>query len=73
MAHLSLVERKEILDSIIEDSHVITKVQWIQGNGVAYFDLVKQHGLEGIVLMRANSFYQIDKRSNHWLKVINYQ
>jgi DNA ligase-1 len=69
----SLVERKEMLDSILQPSEFVTQVQWMYSNGEAYFDLVKQQGLEGIVLKRANSKYQINKRSKDWLKVVNYQ
>lgn len=70
---LPLVERKELLDSILEPTESVTKVQWMYGSGESYFDLIKQNGLEGIVLKRANSTYQINKRSHDWLKVINYQ
>ncbi|MFS0667216.1 hypothetical protein AB1L12_04700 [Peribacillus frigoritolerans] len=52
---------------------IFCKVQWTESNGEVYFDLIQQHGLEGIVLKRANSKYQINKRSKDWLKVINYQ
>ncbi|WVN13382.1 hypothetical protein V2I71_12670 [Peribacillus frigoritolerans] len=70
---LPLLERKHLLDSILYDTNHIAKVQWTDSNGEAYFDLIQQHGLEGIVLKRANSKYQINKRSKDWLKVINYQ
>lgn len=70
---LPLYERKELLDSILEQTETVVKVQWMYGNGEAYFDLVKQQGLEGIVLKRAESKYQVNKRSKDWLKVINYQ
>jgi DNA ligase-1 len=70
---LPLLERKQLLDSVLEQSEIVVKVQWMYGNGVAYFDLVKQQGLEGIVLKRASSKYQVNKRSKDWLKVINYQ
>jgi DNA ligase 1 len=73
VTQLPLVERKELLDSILEPTESVIKVQWMYGNGEAYFDLVKQNGLEGIVLKRAESTYQINKRSHDWLKVINYQ
>ncbi|MFD6441742.1 hypothetical protein ACFWDG_18475 [Peribacillus sp. NPDC060186] len=52
---------------------MICKVRWMYGNSPAYFDLVKQQGLEGIVQKKATSQYQINKRSCDWLKVINYQ
>lgn len=74
ITHLPLLERKEILNDIItEDSKLINKVQYIEGKANAYFDLVKQQDLEGIVQKKANSKYQINKRSSDWLKVINYK
>jgi DNA ligase 1 len=69
-----LLKRKEILQEIIPvDTPLLNKVMWMESNGVSYFDLVKQHGLEGIVLKKSDSKYQINKRSHDWLKVINYQ
>lgn len=44
----------------------------IQGNGLAYFNLVQEKNLEGIVLKKADSPYEINKRSHNWLKMINY-
>ncbi|MED3687259.1 hypothetical protein P4534_00155 [Peribacillus butanolivorans] len=73
VTHLPLHERKELLDKIVEDTDLICKVRWKYGNSPAYFDLVKQQGLEGIVQKKANSKYHIGKRSHDWLKVINYQ
>lgn len=70
---LPLIERKKLLEDVINPSREIVLVQWMLGNGQAYFDLVKQQALEGIVLKRADSKYQIKKRSQDWLKVINYQ
>jgi DNA ligase-1 len=73
VTHLPLHERKELLDKIVKDTDLICKVRWMYGNSPAYFVLVKQQGLEGIVQKKANSQYQINKRSHDWLKVINYQ
>lgn len=73
VTHLPLFERKELLDAILEPTEAITKVQWMYGRGNDYFNLVKEQGLEGIVLKKADSKYQINKRSHDWLKVINYQ
>ncbi|MCQ6281698.1 RNA ligase family protein [Bacillus sp. EB600] len=70
---IPLVERKVLLDSVLKQTETIVKVQWMYGNAEAYFDVVKQNGLEGIVLKKASSKYQINKRSKDWLKVINYQ
>ncbi|SER25001.1 DNA ligase-1 [Gracilibacillus ureilyticus] len=70
---LPLYERKELLSSFLPVSEHVISVQWIYGNGITYFNLVKQNELEGIVLKKSDSPYQINKRSSHWLKVINYQ
>jgi DNA ligase-1 len=71
---LPLITRKRLLAEIIpEETPLITKVKWIEGNGSTFFNLVKQQDLEGIVLKKADSKYQIDKRSHDWLKVINYK
>lgn len=76
VTHLSLLDRKGILEDLIkDDTTLLNKVKWTLGNGIQYFELVKQLDLEGIVQKRANSHYQINKRSNSsdWLKVINYK
>jgi DNA ligase 1 len=69
-----LLERKELVNKVItEDTALLNKVQWIEGNAEQYFGLIRQHELEGIVQKKADSKYQINKRSHDWLKVINYQ
>lgn len=74
ITHLPLINRKEILENVIpEDTPLLNKVKWIEGNAIQYFELIKQHDLEGIVQKRADSSYQINKRSQDWLKVINYK
>ncbi|CDQ41746.1 ATP-dependent DNA ligase [Virgibacillus salexigens] len=70
----SLPQRKELLDEIIPEENMnIGTVRWIYGNETAYFDLIKQNKLEGIVMKKAYSRYEVGKRSDSWLKVINYQ
>lgn len=73
VTNLPLIERKTLLESFLPQSETVSLVHWIYGNGEAYFNLTKQHDLEGIVLKKANSKYQTNKRSHDWLKVINYQ
>lgn len=69
---LPLLERKEILESAFEPNEYYMKTRYLMGNGSAYFDLVKQQKLEGIVLKRTDSKYEIGKRSDKWQKVIAY-
>jgi len=52
-----------------EDLPSITKVLSIKGNGKTLFDLVKEKQLEGIVLKKIDSNYEIGKRSDKWQKL----
>lgn len=70
---LPLIERKELLMELNFNSNLVVPVQWMEGYGVQYFNLVKEMDLEGIVLKEKDSKYEINKRSNKWLKVINYK
>lgn len=72
--HLPLIERKELLDMILPDNlPYINKTLSIPGRGKALFQSIKDRQLEGIVLKRKNSKYEPGKRSENWLKVVNYQ
>jgi DNA ligase 1 len=74
ITRLPLLERKQLLNDVIaHDTSLVTKVKFLEGHGSAYFDLIQQQGLEGIVLKRKDSRYEVGKRSQSWLKVINYQ
>lgn len=73
LAAKPLIERKESLLSIGIDHPNAFVLEGIQGNGVSYFEMAKEKDLEGIVLKKADSTYEIGKRSRNWLKVINYQ
>lgn len=71
---LLLPDRKEIVTKLIpQDSLVICNTRWIYGNGIDYYNAVKENQLEGIVLKKAHTKYEPGKRSYSWLKVINYQ
>jgi DNA ligase-1 len=74
ITHLPLHERKQILHEVIQDQPHLTLVRSVPGKQAqAFFELIRQQGLEGVVLKRKDSTYQIGKRSNDWLKLINYQ
>lgn len=73
MNDLPLIERKEALEISFSDNQFYTKTKYIYGNGINYFDLVKQQQLEGVVLKQARSKYEIGKRSSVWQKVVAYE
>jgi DNA ligase 1 len=74
VTRLPLLDGKRLLDEIIpDDSSLVAKLKYTEGHGSAFFDLVRHQKLEGIVLKRKDSRYEVGKRSQAWLKVINYQ
>lgn len=68
-----LLERKEILTELIEDTNHIRKSISVLHEGIHLFNQVKKLGLEGIVAKKLHSSYQIMSRSYDWLKIINWQ
>lgn len=70
---LPLIQRKEILSKVLRPHPHMTEIKWIEGQADAYFAAVKDRELEGIVIKNPTSTYKINKRSDDWLKVINYQ
>ncbi|MFF8391778.1 RNA ligase family protein [Streptomyces sp. NPDC015140] len=72
--NLPLSERKQILKNILPIGNTtIFPVPYIEGRAEDYFTQVAEHDLEGIVIKKANSRYSKNKRSDAWLKVINYK
>ena len=71
LTNKTLVERKKILDKYKDtDSFVKSKVY---SDGEKLFTFVKKLELEGIVAKEKNSLYYVNKRSNVWIKLKNYQ
>lgn len=70
---LRLSERKDILDRVLENSPHITKIDWLETNGLALWEAIKSQRLEGMVAKKKDSRYLPGKRSSAWLKIKNYQ
>ncbi len=69
---LSLLERKAILERVVENDARVTKIDWVDGQGLILWEAIKVQGLEGMVAKRKNSRYE-HRRSKSWLKTKNYQ
>jgi DNA ligase-1 len=71
---LTLLRRKELLDKAFIENENYKKVKVFEGNAIDYFEQVHERGLEGIMIKskKANSRYEIEKRSKQWQKVINW-
>jgi bifunctional non-homologous end joining protein LigD len=66
---LPLHERRARLDEVLVETRDVRLSQVVQGAGTAFFEQVKQLGLEGIVAKRASSPYRPGSRSPDWRKI----
>lgn len=64
---LPLLQRKEILKSLVKDSD-IRYSDHIIGSGQAFLQQVSQSGLEGVISKRVNGKYE-SSRSQSWVKI----
>lgn len=66
---LPLLERKKYLKKAIsKESDRMAISKYIENNGIAFYNLVKQQELEGIVAKRKDSIYVQGKRTHDWIK-----
>jgi len=69
LTRLPLLKRKELLKKILPAVPKIRFSDHVEGEGVLFYQVSKEKGLEGIIAKHAQSPYQIGKRSRQWLKV----
>lgn len=66
---LPLLKRKELLKMILPSSPHIRFSDHVREEGVLFFRVVKEKGLEGVMAKDSRSEYRIGARSDQWLKV----
>ncbi|MBC7553107.1 MAG: DNA ligase D [Taibaiella sp.] len=66
-----LLQRKEILRSVLPESDFIRYCDHVEERGKDFFAAMKKMGMEGMIAKRADSTYIPDSRSANWLKVKN--
>ncbi|RII29117.1 MAG: hypothetical protein CXR31_04425 [Geobacter sp.] len=69
LTSLPLIERKELLKKILPATPNIRFSDHHGKEGVLFFHVVKEKGLEGIIAKHSQSVYQMGRRSRQWLKV----
>ena len=69
LTSLPLVRRKELLKRILPSVPKIKFSDHVWKEGVLFFNVVKEKGLEGIIAKHSQSAYRVGKRSRQWLKV----
>jgi bifunctional non-homologous end joining protein LigD len=69
LTSLPLLRRKELLKRILPTGPRLRFSDHVESEGVLFFRVAREKGLEGIVAKHGQSTYQTGKRSRQWLKV----
>lgn len=69
--HLPLMERKAILENLVEDTAQISVSRYVETQGIAFYGLAKKRDLEGVIAKRKDSLYIPGKRTKDWVKIKN--
>ncbi len=64
-----LLERKKLLQKTVKEDERLAVSRFVEGQGVALFDVAKAQNLEGIVAKRKDSLYIQGKRTKEWIKI----
>ncbi len=67
--NVPLMERKLILKDSLQEGANVLLCDYIEEKGEAYFGLVLEKGLEGVVAKRKDSYYEEGLRTGSWLKI----
>jgi len=71
ITHLSLIERKQIVQDLLPKSDVIKYCDHVEDEGKMLFKEMQKMNLEGMIAKKKKSTYQIGKRTSEWLKIKN--
>ncbi|MDP9327087.1 MAG: non-homologous end-joining DNA ligase, partial [Actinomycetota bacterium] len=66
---LTLEERRELLELIVETDHRLQLMTHVEGDGKDFVEAARQHRLEGVVAKRKGSHYVSGRRSPDWRKI----
>jgi len=69
LTKLPLLERKKILQASLTEGKYVLLSDFIEEKGEAYYSLVLEKGLEGVVAKRKDSQYEEGMRTGSWLKI----
>jgi bifunctional non-homologous end joining protein LigD len=69
LVSLPLVKRKDLLQRILPADRHLKFSDHVWKEGVLFFQVVKEKGLEGIVAKHSQSPYRMGQRSRQWLKI----
>ncbi|HKZ63641.1 MAG TPA: non-homologous end-joining DNA ligase [Thermoplasmata archaeon] len=64
-----LMERKEILADVFENTESAVITDYVEQEGEAFYRVCRERGLEGIIAKRKDSRYLIGRRASVWKKI----
>jgi bifunctional non-homologous end joining protein LigD len=70
---MPLLQRKQLLKSVLPKSNLIRYSDHFEANGQKLFEQARSHGLEGIIAKNANSPYREAIRGPDWQKIKTHQ
>lgn len=70
---LPLLDRKELLKTLIEDFQHIMYCDHVDAMGITVFEQALAMGMEGVIAKKADSTYDLNLRSSNWLKFKNIE
>lgn len=71
LVDLPLMERKKVLRRSVKDWVHVVVSDYVEVQGEAYFEIVSDKGLEGIIAKRKDSRYEQGLRTDSWKKIKN--
>lgn len=66
---MPLLERKALLKKVLPEGDHIRYCDHVQRDGEAFFQQIVARNMEGMIAKRADSTYQVGKRTNDWVKI----
>jgi bifunctional non-homologous end joining protein LigD len=69
LTDLPLIRRKELLKKILPSSPKLRFSDHVWKDGILFYNVAKEKGLEGIIAKHSQSTYEAGRRSRQWLKV----
>ncbi len=72
---MSLEDRRELLESVVEQDHRLQITTHVVGEGRSFVEAARGLGLEGVVAKKLGSKYQPGRRADAWrkIKLVNRQ
>ncbi len=69
ITHLPLIERKSLIEGVIEGSEQVFYCDHLESMGNTFYDQAIAAGMEGIIAKKADSSYTPGIRTESWLKI----